>query len=333
MSSDMTAFMEDPDFLRKYLLGELAEEKVDAVERRLLADDGYFELVEAIEGELLADCARGSLSPRERERVMLGLASSPRGKTRLSNSRELVILTRERPIPQPKPIPFPLPRKPAVRFAAMAAMLLAVIGGFWLSRHTAIPGGGAAVTFNRTAGALHRLQSPERIAQAPTPPLPAPPAPQPSQTAETPATAAPQPVPQAVPPPADRVAEQHRPPAATRELTPAILELALTTFRSGGALRPTLIVPAGTRRIEIQLPIQEGDDFPTYRAMILDANDDPIWQGDLVSHPAAGDGSVVAVGLPAAKLPAGTYRLELSGISPDGQLETVGKPLFDVRTP
>jgi hypothetical protein len=318
--------MEDPNFLRDYLLGELTEEKVDAVERRLLADDDYFELVEAVEGDLLADCVNGALSPQEHARVVRGLASSPRGRARLTTSRELAILSRERPILPAKPLPFPsylVPTRTLVgRFAAMAAMLLVVVGGVLLSRHTAIPGGGAAMAGNRTAGALHRLQNPEQAAQ--TPALPPLQAPRSSQTPQTPAAV----------PPRLPAAEPHQPPVSVRELAPAFLELALTTVRSGGAPRPTLIVPAGTRRIEIQLPIQEGDDFPSYRATILNAGDEPVWQQkDLLSHSAADEGTVVLMSLPADQLPAGTYRLELSGVSPDGTLETVGKPLFDIRTP
>jgi hypothetical protein len=280
MSSDLRVWMEDHNLLRNYLLGELTEEKVDAVERRLLADDDYFELVEAVEGDLLADCASGALSPREHARVMRGLASTPRGRARLGASRELAILSRERPIlrPQPKPIPFPLPRKPAVHFAAMAAMLLAVIGGVWLSRHTVIPGGGAAVVANRTAGALHHLQSP----------LP--------------------------------------------NLAPAVLELALSIPRSS-VPRATLTVPAGTQRIEIRLPLQEGDDFPSYRATIHDADNATVWQqSDLVAQ-TDDDGRVVVVGFPASQLPAGTYGLKLSGVGPDRMLELIGQRLFDVRTP
>ena len=108
MSSELTVWMDDPTLLRNYHLGELTEDKVDAVERRLLADDDYFELVEAVEGDLLTDCANGALSPREHARVMRGLASSPRGRARLSASRELAILSQERPIlQQAKPLPFP----------------------------------------------------------------------------------------------------------------------------------------------------------------------------------------------------------------------------------
>jgi hypothetical protein len=335
MRSDLTAWMEDPNFLRDYLLGRLKDEKRDAVERRLLADDDYFELVEAMEGDLLADCASGALSPQDHARVMRTLASSPRGMARLTASRELAILSRERPIVHTRqsrqPIPFPAYLLPTPRLAggiaAIAAMLVAVFGGVRLSQRTDIPGGGAAMAGNRTAGALHRLQVPDQVAQTPAlPPLQAPPSPQIPQIAQTPKT------PQT--PAADTPREPHRPPVAVRELAPAVLELALTTLRSGEGVRPTLIVPAGTRRIEIKLPIQEGDDFPSYRASILDAADEPVWQQqDLVSHPAADEGAVVLVSLPADQLPAGTYRLELNGVRPDGTFEKLGKPLFDIRTP
>jgi hypothetical protein len=339
MRSDLKASLENPDFLRKYLLGEVSDERADAVERRLLTDDDYFELVESVEGDLLDEAARGVLSPAEKARVMRRLASSPRGQARLTHSKELNILaarlSHTHPMHQAKLIPFPLhlftPRKLSVQLAAMAAGLFAVFGGFWLSMHTVFPGGAvvAGNARNDTAAAIRHMQAPERTAQTPV--------------LVPPATPTPAPAPQApglAPHPGDeRTAEEHRPPAEVREVKPrealpALLELALATTRSGDAQRPTptLTVPDGTQRVEIHLPIHEGDDFPAYRATVLDADDAPVWQGDLVPQPAAAEGSVVIVSLPAAKLPQGTYRMELRGLRPDGGDELVGSQLFDVHT-
>jgi hypothetical protein len=338
MRSDVTAFLENPDFLRKYLLGELSEEKAEAVERRLLAEDGYFELVEAMEGDLLADCARGALPPGEQARVMRRLAGSPRGQARLAHSKELNVLaarlSHTHPMHQPKPIPFPMhlftPRKMGVRFMAMAAGLFAVFGGFWLSMHTVFPGGAmiadtAGNARNDTAAAVRHLQVPEQTAQTPV--------------AVPPAAPVPAPAPQAAPQPRnERTAEERRPPAEVRkvmprEALPALLELALSVPRSSDAKRAILTIPDGTRRVEIYLPVLAGDDFPSYRATVLDANDEPVWQGDHLAPQPAGKGSVVIVSLPAAKLPRGTYRMELRGLGPDGSSEPVGTRLFDVHTP
>src|SRR5436305_13628758 len=82
----------DDELLRSYLLGELSEEKADAVEGRLLTEDDLFELSEAIEVDLLAEYAQGLLAPAEREHVQRRLASSPQGRERLKLARSLSIL-------------------------------------------------------------------------------------------------------------------------------------------------------------------------------------------------------------------------------------------------
>jgi hypothetical protein len=51
--------------LRRYVLGDLPREEQDVVERRLLQSDAYFELLLAIEQDLLEDYVTGNLPQRE----------------------------------------------------------------------------------------------------------------------------------------------------------------------------------------------------------------------------------------------------------------------------
>lgn len=285
MSFDLTDSMEDPEILRSYLLGTLPEEDADEIERRLLADDAFFELAEAVEGDLLAALAQdtqdsqGALTPEERKTVLARLAASPRGRERLALAEGLTGLAS-----QPKKlIPFPAPAKrPAFRFAALgtiAAGLLAVCGGVWLSLHGTLPGGGAALEArNEAAGAARRLGRPA--------------------------------------------------PA------PFAFQLALSGTRSAGQEHEIITIPSGTLRIEIQLPLNRAEPFTKYRATVLDASSDTtVWQDNLVPRSTATGARMVVVSLSAAKLPRGRYRIDLRGIGADGELERVGAPSFDVRTP
>jgi anti-sigma factor RsiW len=125
----------DDELLRSYLLGELPEEAADALERRLLTEDDLFELSEAIEADLLAEYAQGRLAPAEREGVQRRLASSPQGRERLQLARSLSILAGGDPKPSVLPFvrraaPF---QRPALRWAALAAGLLAAAGLAWLT--------------------------------------------------------------------------------------------------------------------------------------------------------------------------------------------------------
>jgi hypothetical protein len=130
---------EDEDLLRSYLLGELAGEASDVLERRLLADDDLFDLCEALETDLLAASARGELAPEERERVLRRLAASPQGRERLALARSLNWVADHELVAVPRGTVLPFQRfaramstssRPAL--AAIAAALIVVIGASWL---------------------------------------------------------------------------------------------------------------------------------------------------------------------------------------------------------
>src|SRR5262245_4603124 len=127
----------DDELLRSYLLGELTGDQADDLERRLLTEDGLFELSEAIEADLLAECAQGGLAPAERERVQQRLASSPQGRERLKLARSLSLLAaRESKLPVLPFVRRAAPsRQPAWRWAALAAGILAAAGLAWLVVH------------------------------------------------------------------------------------------------------------------------------------------------------------------------------------------------------
>lgn len=125
----------DDELLRSYLLGELTEDEADALERRLLAEDDLFELSEAVEADLLADYAQGGLAPAERKRVQRRLASSRQGWERLALARSLSRLAGGDP--KTEVLPFSqraaAPRRPVLRWAALAAGLFVAAGLGWLT--------------------------------------------------------------------------------------------------------------------------------------------------------------------------------------------------------
>jgi anti-sigma factor RsiW len=158
----------DDDLLRSYLLGELPEEEAEHLERRLLAEDELFELSEAVEADLLAACARGELAPAERERVQQRLASSPRGRERLALARALNTLAGSSEPAAAPVIPFlrraATPARPAFRWAALAAALLAAAGLSWYAMER--PHGGEApswVAQERPAPASPRASEAPRV--------------------------------------------------------------------------------------------------------------------------------------------------------------------------
>jgi hypothetical protein len=169
----------DDELLRSYLLGGLPEQEADRLEQRLLAEDELFELSEAIEADLLAACARGELAPAERERVQQRLASSPRGRERLALARDLNILAGSSERAAAPVVPFPrraaTPARPAFRWAALAAALLAAAGLSWYAMER--PHGGEAppwVAQERPAPASPRAPEAPRVQEGAPAPKPEP---------------------------------------------------------------------------------------------------------------------------------------------------------------
>jgi hypothetical protein len=299
--------IEDPEILRSYLLRELPEGEADAVERRLLADDAFFALAEAVEGDLVAACARGELPLEEQKKVLRWLSVSPRGKSRLAVAEGLVALakgaTATQAVRKAAVIPFPSsrrsaaasgfaalaasirrmlePQAPAFRLVAMACLALAVMaGGLRLVMQTARPG---VTSENRASAAMRHA----------TPPA------------------------------------AHSAPAA---LQPLVFQLATSFVRSGQEKRAVLSIPAGTKSVEIDLPLNAAEPYSRYRATLLDATTEAqVWQGELPLSSTA-QGPMVVVSLPASRLPQGSYSLELHGLGADGSLEHVSSSPFDVHT-
>jgi anti-sigma factor RsiW len=317
MSSDRSG---DPALLRSYLLRQLGEDDADALETRLLKDDVLFELAEAVEGDLLAAFSRTELPPNERKQVIRRLAASPRGRARLALAEGLTSLAgpagAEAPATLRPPLPFrrqmPRAERPAYRFAAIAAGVFVTAGGAWLAMQTAhLWGTGSSAARNEIVDAARNAATPPPRLVFPV----------------TPGSAAPAPDRVAVKPPVEPPA--HQPPLAA-----FVFQLAISNTRSAGQATAVMKIPAGTKRIEIELPLDEGlgDSFKTYSAAVTDAaSETKIWSQERLTPRHGKEGQVIILSLPAAKLPEGRYTVDLRGLREDGELEPVGFPSFEVQ--
>src|SRR5262249_34824009 len=75
--------------IRKYLLGDLAEEEQQRFEERLMVEDDLADQLMLVEEELVDDYALGRLSKRERERVESHFLSAPDRKRKLEMAKRL----------------------------------------------------------------------------------------------------------------------------------------------------------------------------------------------------------------------------------------------------
>lgn len=315
--------MRDDELLHRFLLGELAEDEAESLERRLLQEDALFELCEAVEGDLLAASARGELTPEDNERVLTRLAASPGGRARLALARSLVRAAEETPAePRPAPLPFRraagTPPPPAVRWMALAATLLFfAVGGSWMVYHLleTMPPGAPVENAMRTGPSKPgRTEAPI----ATKPPLAGPE----KSPAERPAP------PETAPAPERPSAPEPAPSPAT-----AVFQLALASRRSAEPAEelPRFAVPKGTGEIEIQLDLGgEEQSFRTFNALVRSYGVGDVWSGQGLAPQILDWGTVLILEIPAKGLPDGRYEVEVQGVSAEGQAERIGVQEFEI---
>ena len=252
----------DDELLRSYLLGRLQEPEADRLEQRLLAEDDLFDLLEALEAELLAAASRGDLAPAERERVFRRLASSPQGRERLALAQSLNRLADERRADERLAPVVPLHRRAAASkrvfqwTALAAAALLATVGLVWsiIQDRQAQKGGTIAdqVVHERPA---------------PAGPVPVPPAPVEKK----------EPAPQVSP---DRLARKGEgAPATLSEPLKAVLMLALDTERDAGEELKQLPLSPDTKVAEIQIDLDRVG-AGRFHASVRPRGKEPVWEGN-----------------------------------------------------
>jgi hypothetical protein len=80
----------DPETIRRYLLGQLAEENVQEIEQRLLAEDDLFQELEVAEDELVDEYVAGELTPPDRAAFEGYFLSIPERAQNLTFARALL---------------------------------------------------------------------------------------------------------------------------------------------------------------------------------------------------------------------------------------------------
>jgi hypothetical protein len=280
----------DDELLRSYLLDEISEPETDALERRLLADDELFDLLESLEAELLAAAGRGELSAAETKRVLRRLASSPRGQERLALARSLnTMADRSAAAPASRRVlPFlrrALPSKAVWgSLAAAAALLLVVCLQFAQQRfieEAPVPLVSEYSASQRPAPSTAPKKSTSSVAEKKNP--------------------------------QSEVAQKEDPQAPLERRQPAVLVLSLATLRGGAEEVDELRIPADTERVEIQLDIEGMEDLGPFHAAVRSEGNTAIWEKGNLEPRKLEWGSALVLEIPADRLPEGDYKVTVTG--------------------
>ncbi len=306
-----------------YLLGQLAEDRREEVEKRLLIDDDYVDEISMAEEELIDDYVRGVLDQRERAQFELNFLTTSEQSKKVAFARSLNRYIQAEPVGKPvKPVVTPEKRSrlrsflfaagaqgPALRLAYAAAALIILAGATWLAirlwqqQHEPAPTVAEQPTTQPT-----EQPSPPQIAQQNNN------AASNNNTAQAPdrqnKNAAPSPAPP----------EPSRPVVATFVLTPG-------GVRSGGQT-PKVVLQRGAKSVRLRLAID--DSATTYRATLLSDQGTSIFSSDSLRARTARDGKSVLLEVSADALSDGDYRVKLSAAR-DGRYEDVATYYFRVE--
>lgn len=331
------------DLITRFLLGELSDEERTEVEARFLADNEFFEAVLSAEDALIDQYLLGQLSDERRRRAERLLQSSPRQRDEVLFTRELIDSVREPDPAGGQTAPAALHSASRVRRVEETAGHDAAHSGSEGSTRTLppMPPGMKFFTprLTRAAGlalvvacftlifwllySYSQRPRPQPVVEQNAPEArEKPPAEDVGKvvTRETPEA-----TPSKNATPEEVVVPQHkrRPDAVASVL------LAPTTLGRGGG-SDTVRIRTGTRRVQLQLEVDEGRRYDRYSVLVTTFEGRKVWSMDALDAGQITKGRL-ALTLPSSLLTYNDYRVELKGLPDGGEPVHVADYVFKVR--
>jgi hypothetical protein len=329
----MVVRREDEELIRRYLLGDLAEQEQVKLEERLFSDDDLFKLLQVAEDELMEDYLQGSLSGQENRNFETHFLAAPERRQKLRFATALNRYVSKTAVREPSvstaPAPEPISfwqsimaffsfQNPVLGLSAVAALIIALVGVGLLYRETnrlreqleqARMERGDTEQQKQLEGRLfeQRARSEKLARQL-----------EQEQNRRT---------------ELEQELAKIRPPKTIEE--PAGGPNIISFFLLPGLVRDAgevtrLKIPAGTEQVQLELDLEQ-DDYKIYSAQIRSDEDAEVWKRDNLKSHKAGTGKAIAIKLPAKLFTAKGYRVILSGATDNGNYEKVGTYYFAVE--
>jgi len=282
-----------------YLLGELSEKERARLEEEYFADDALFEEIRVAETELIDSYVRRRLSDTERSRFEARYLAFPELRKRVDLARVLAEKADSAGTPiggrsvrwwQWSPEGRWWPRPAMVAAMAAVALLVVVVGAWWLAKTPTRP---ETTTARLEAPTNPVVEPPDTLAQ----PLPS--------TQAPPGTSAP-----------------------TKPLSDAAtgggfaLVIASSLVRSSGT-EPVLTIPTGVETVRIRIDYG-GEIYATYGVEISTPEGRKVWSQSGLKPLVPGAASV-AITVPTKDLAPGNYILTLSAGAAGQPLENIAE--------
>lgn len=291
---------EDEIMLRRYLLGQTAEEEQLALEQRLLSDQDYFDQLLRSEEELTDEYARGEMGNPDREKFEKYFLSSPERRESLAFAQALnrYLSTHKQQIPARSGL---FPRWPVFMEVALMAAVVVLVAALGLMLRTTMQLR-EQVEQNRS----QRAQAEQRAAMLTR---------QMEQQREQ----------------LNRLEQElARLEPLIRQGRSDLLSLVLTPGLSRASdPTPTLNLAPGIHRVRLDLKIEDGS-YRSYRAEVQTAEGEIVWSREGLQTRQTGQRKIVEIVLPAALLTRSDYLVMLTGITPTGAADKIGTYHFSM---
>lgn len=333
----MTPNTDNQELLRKYLLGALAGEAAGVAEQ-LMLDDELFQQLLIAEDELIDDYLRGKLPDTEVRQFEEHFLATPQHRQDLQFAETLLSYVSAPPEHAAEAedtggwsrppwfhslaAAFSF-RNPKVGFALAASLLLLILGGVWVA--TRVP----------RAPELARTPEPAADNQPPPGPVvsPQPGSPEADRRPEGAAPDAPPQTAEQRPTPAvGRRQQNSTGTARNTRATPQVftIALALGALRDGGGLKK-ISIPQQAATVRLRLALApEADEFRSFRAALQTDAGVTLLSTEALSAGGARGARTASWDVPAGLLKRGDYEVVLSGRTPEGNRETLGRYNFRV---
>jgi len=324
----MAADLDNENVIARYLLGELPEEQQIEIEDRAFAEKEYLANITAVENDLIDEYVRHELSESDRRRFEERFLASAERRKRVDFAKALAgvqseVTVREKTVAsQPSwswrdsIYAFISGLNPAMRFAAVAAMILVVVGAAWLftetlrlrrqltqlqAEQTQRQQLEQQVELERRRNAelnvrleqeqQQRAQSDESL----------------RQLSETGDAANPSP----------------RPVIASLMLLPGLAR--------GEGQKPILVLPDDARVARLQIGIDREEPYKMFAVEVRTISGRQVWTREKLGARSRRGIRAIALTLPATALKPGEYELSLRGVTEGGGTEDVGFYYFTVK--
>lgn len=319
----------------RYLLGDLPEEEQVEIEDRAFQDRHCLERILAAESDLIDEYVRGELSDSRRLLFDSRFLASAERRKKVQFARALAGVLADSPAsanasspiahrPQPllwEPlVGFFRALRPALRLSLAGAAVLIVIGASLAIVETIRLRGQLArfqaeqqsrqrdqqILEDRLSGERARSEDLSNRLQSEQ---------QQRQRSEE----------------LIRELEHQQREIAVQPAQPTVLSLALLPGvpRSGSA-QPKLVMLQSTRLVRLQIGIDPGDEYASFRVELHTRAEQTIWTRDNLSLRTRHGARSVTLNLPASRLGAGQYEVALKGVPRGGEPVDLGYYYFEV---